>query len=234
MINSVQLLQTFDFKAMKRIIHILITCLIGSASYAQQNDVETSHYLFPEFTQGVVLMKDGIRNDAFLNYNSLTEEMVFDNYGEKRAIGSNELLLVDTVFIRDRKFILLNGKFVELVHQSTWHLLVEHKCKVLETGKPAGYGGTSQTSAATSVSSLYSQGRVIYNLKLPDNYQVKPYRIYLLKRNGEIHAFANTRELRKIYKDKKDLYKDYLKINQVDYEDQESIIQFIEYLESNS
>jgi hypothetical protein len=218
---------------MKQIFLIFISCLIGSALIAQQNKAETSHYLFPEFSQGVVLMKDGIRNEALLNYNSLTEEMVFDNNGEKRAIGNNELLLVDTVFIKDGKFVVLNGKFVELVHHSTWHLFVEHRCKAVETGKPAGYGGTSQTSAATSVSSLYSQGRVVYNLKLPDNFNVKPYRIYLLKKNGEINKFANMRELKKLYKDEKDLLKKYLKTNPVEFDDQEGIIQFIKYLESN-
>lgn len=213
---------------------MIISGLIVSASYAQQNDMETSHYLFPEFTRGVILMKSGKRNDAVLNYNSLTEEMIFEKSGQKRAIGTNELLFVDTVFIEDRKFVVLNGKFVELAHHSTWDLFVEHKCKVEEAGKPAGYGGTSQTSAATSVSSLYSQGRVVYNLKLPDNYETKPYRVYWLKKNGEIYKFGSMRELKKLYKDRKDLYKKYLKTNRINYQDQERMIQFIEYLEANA
>jgi hypothetical protein len=43
-----------------------------------------------------------------LNYNSLTEEMIFENNGKKLAIGKGELELVDTVFIKDRKFVILN------------------------------------------------------------------------------------------------------------------------------
>ena len=178
-------------------------------------------------------MKDGTRNGALLNYNALTEEMIFDLNDRKRALAENEFLLTDTVFIRDRRFVALNGKFAELVHRSRWELLVEHRCKVIEKGKPAGYGGTSQTAAATSVSSLYSQGRVVYNLKLPDEYQVKPYRIYWLKKNGETHKFSSMRELKKLFKDKKVLFRDYVKANPVQYEDQESMIQFITYLESN-
>lgn len=219
---------------MTRIYGMIFSGLMSISSLAQQDGSETSHYLFPEFARGVILMKSGQRNDALLNYNSLTEEMVFDRNGEKRAIGNGELTLVDTVFIKDRKFVVLNGTFVELIVHSTWDLLVEHRCKVLDTGKPAGYGGSSQTSAATSISSLYSQGRVIYNLKLPDNYTITPYRIYLLKKNGEIYQFANMRELKKYYKDQKELFKTYLKTNSVDYEDQDSMIPFIEYLESNS
>ena len=218
---------------MKHFYCILISSLIFISSYAQSNYIETSHYLFPEFTQGVILMKAGTRNNAMLNYNSLTEEMIFENNGQKKAIGINEILLVDTVFIKDRKFVALNGKFVELVYHSKWDLYVEHKCKVEEQGKPAGYGGTSQTGAATSVSSLYTQGRVVYDLKLPDDYKTKPYSIYWLKKNGELYMFMNMRELKKLYEDKKELFKKYLKINRVKYQDQEGIIQLIGYMESN-
>jgi len=218
---------------MKHFYCILISSLIFISSYAQSNYIETAHYLFPEFTQGIILMKAGARNKAMLNYNSLTEEMIFENNGQKKAIGINEIPLVDTVFIKDRKFVALNGKFVELVYHSKWDLYVEHKCKVEDQGKPAGYGGASQTGAATSVSSLYSQGRVVYDLKLPDDYKTKPYSIFWLKKNGELFKFINMRELKKYYKDKKELFKKYLKINSVKYQDQEGIIQLIGYMESN-
>ena len=218
---------------MKHFYCILISSLIFISSYAQSNYIETAHYLFPEFTQGIILMKAGARNKAMLNYNSLTEEMIFENNGQKKAIGINEIPLVDTVFIKDRKFVALNERFVELVFHSKWDLYVEHKCKVEEQGKPAGYGGETQTGAATSVSSLYTQGRVVYDLKLPDDYKTKPYSIYWLKKNGELYKFINMRELKKLYNDKKELYKKYLKLNRVNYQDQEGIIQFIGNMESN-
>lgn len=178
-------------------------------------------------------MKDGKRNDALMNYNSLTEEMIFDNKGKKLAIGMHEIPLVDTVFIEDRKFVAQNGKFVELVYHSKWDLYVEHKCKVEEPGTPTGYGGTSQTSATRSISTLLSDGGVVYDLELPDGYKTKPSTIYWLKKNGNLNKFVNMRELKNLYKDKKDLVKNYLKLNRVKYQDQESIIQLIEYLESN-
>jgi hypothetical protein len=218
---------------MKHFYSILICCLIFISLNAQTKYIETSHYLFPEFTQGIILMKAGISNNALLNYNSLTEEMIFEDKDQKKAIAINEMLLIDTIFIKDRKFVVLNGKFVELVHHSKWDLFVEHKCKVEEQGKPAGYGGTSQTGAATSVSSLYSQGRVVYNLKLPDDFKTKPYIIYWLKKQGELNEFISMRELKKLYMDKKDSIKHFLNENDVKYQNQESIIQLIEYLESD-
>jgi hypothetical protein len=201
-------------------------------SYSQSKVIELSHYLFPEFTQGVILMKSGIRNKALLNYNSLTEEMIFENNGKKLAIGKGELELVDTVFIKDRKFFTLNSKFIELIYHSKCDLYAEHKCSVKEPGKPAAYGGTTETSATTSYSSFSSGGK-IYELKLPDGYETKTYTYYWLKKNGELNKFINMRQLMKLYYDKEDLFKAYVKKNAVDFNKQESIVQLIKYLETN-
>jgi hypothetical protein len=217
---------------MKRFFYLLTFSLSFTTSYSQVKVIELSHYLFPEFTQGIVLMKTGIKNEALLNYNSLTEEMIFKDKGKILAIGNTELELVDTIFIKDRKFFMLNNKFVELISHSKCDLYAEHKCNVLLPGKPAAYGGTSQTSATTSYSSINSGG-VFYKLKLPEDYEIKPYTYYWLKKNGELNKFINMRQLMSLYDDKKDLFKAYVKKYDVKYDNQESIVQLIKYLEKN-
>ncbi len=217
---------------MKRLIYFLFISLSVSTLYAQGTSTELSHYLLPEFTQGTILMKDGKENKALLNYNSLTEEMIFNNKGQMLAIGDTELAQTDSVFIGKRTFILLNGKFVELLAHSTFDLYAEHKCDVIPPGSPAAYGGTSQTSSTTSYSSLATGGR-LYDLKLPDDYTVKPYTYYWIRKNGELNKFISLNQLMKLNKDKKDLFKAYVKKNDVKFDDQESIIQLIEYLEKN-
>ncbi len=217
---------------MKRIYCILIANLIISSSYAQLKSVVKAHYLFPAFTQGIVLMKSGVQNEALLNYNTLTEEMVFDKNGTKLAIPKTDIGFIDTVFIEDRKFIVLDKKIVELLSYSKWHLFVEYKCKVQEKGQSAGYGGTSETAAINTHSSLIAGG-VFYELELPNHYKIEPYTYYWLKKNGELKRFVNMTTLKKLYKDKKDLFKAHVKKHDVKYNDPESIIQLIEYLESN-
>jgi hypothetical protein len=239
---------------MKHIYCILILGLIFISSYAQPKHQEIAHYLFPEFTQGVVLMNGGEKHEYLLNYNSLTEEMIFENKGKKLAIAQKELARIDTVYIKDRKFIVLNDQFVEIIdhsisiidrktivlndqfvefsYQSTWDLYVEYKCKVKVPGKKTGYGGTSKTTAIKSYSSFYSEG-MFYHLKLPDGYETEPYTYYWLKKNEELYNFKTMKELKKLYKEKEDLFKPYVKKYGVEYGNQESIILFIEYLESN-
>ncbi len=192
--------------------------------------MEVTHYLFPEFSKGVVLMKNGIKNETTLNYNSLTEEMLFETKGVKLALG--QLDQIDTVFVNGRKFIPIEGKFLELVYHSKYSLIVEHKCSIKDPGKPAGYGGTSQTSATTSYSSYLSGGQV-YDLKLPEGIETKPYVFYWLGKDGKMTKFLNVRQLIRLFGDKESVCKEYVKKNNVDYEDQNSILNLIKYMEIN-
>ena len=217
---------------MKLVYTILIFNLMVISSFAQSKTVELSHYIFPEFTQGVVLMKSGEKVKALLNYNSLTEEMVYIDNGTKLALTDKSLATIDTVFIKDKKFVLVKNKFFESICHSKFDLYIEHKCYVNSPGKPAAYGGTSQTSSSTSYSSIFSEG-VKLELKLPDGYEVQPYNCYWIKKNETFKMFKNLRQLKNLYSTKKEIFNAYVKEHNVEYDNQESIIRFIEYLESN-
>jgi hypothetical protein len=217
---------------MKHYYCIVLCNLILISSHAQLKPVEAGHYLFPEFTQGVVLFKSGKRDAKPLNYNSLTEELVFDNKGTTLAVPKDQLHHIDTVFIKERKFIISNDKLFELLRHSVWDLYVEHKCDLKEQGKSVGYGGTSELSAVSNPSTV-RLGGIIYSLELPKGFETRPYSYYWLKKNGELKQFINMRQLKKLYKDKNNLFNDYVKKHDVKYENQESIIQLIEHLESN-
>ena len=217
---------------MKRILVILLLNLVLFSSFAQNRGVELSHYIFPEFKNGTVLMKSGQQHQALLNYNTLSEEMIFEDKGRKLAISKEEKEKVDTVFIEGRKFFVLNGRFAELIYRSGYELYAEYRCDVKYPGKPAGYGGTSETSSVSTYSGVYSGG-VLYELKLPDDFKIKPYIIYWLKKDGEINKFVNLKQLNKIFSDRKDLIKEYISSNKTDFNDRESLIRLIRYLEAD-
>lgn len=215
---------------MKGLFYLLIMSLLFSVGYSQDKKPNITHYLFPEFTKGVVLMKKGVKNEALLNYNALTEEMIFENNGVKLALALVEN--IDTIFVKDRKFFLLNGKFVELLYHSKHDLYAEHKCSIKDPGKPSGYGGSSQTSATSTYSSFFSGGRV-YDMKLPESIETKPFTIYWLKKDGAIIKFISIRQLSKFYEEKSSQFKTYVKENNVKYDSQESLIGLIRHLSSN-
>ena len=206
---------------------LLVSFLLGNVS-AQKEKVEIYHYVFPEFIKGTVLMKSGAKNEAMLNYNALTDEMIFDQNGKKLAMSN--LSDIDTVYIEGRRFFLLENKFVELLYQNKYELYVRYKANILDPGKPAAYGGTSQTSATTSYSSILSGGQA-YELELPQGTETKASLDYWLKKDGKVTIFLNLRQLAKHFDRKSDEFKKYTKENKVKYEDKESLIGLVKYLE---
>ena len=73
----------------------------------------------------------------------------------------------------------------------------------------------------------------MYSLKLPDDYEVVPYNVYWIKRNGQLKGFSNIGQLKKIYRDKRRVVNDYLKANEVKPENVKSIEDAIIYMENN-
>ena len=93
---------------------LLLICLIATTTHAQKR-IEISHYLFPQFTAGNVLMKDGTLNPAMLNYNAITKEIVFQQNGQVLALADPALSLTDTVLISDRKLVPFDDEFAEVI-----------------------------------------------------------------------------------------------------------------------
>lgn len=225
-------LRTPNYSNVNILFISFILCMSGLSSYSQSQLVEISHYLFPEFIKGSVFMKSGVRQETIMNYNTLTEEMVFQDKGKILAIGNESVANIDSIIIIDRKFVPVESTFFELLYESGHQIFAEHKCRINMPGSPVGYGGTSHTSSVTSVSSLQADG-LFYELKLPDNYETKPYTNYWIKKKGELTQFINMRQLRRIYNNKRSLFDAFVKKHDVKYENEESLITLINYLETN-
>ena len=211
---------------MKHTYCILIFNLILGSLFAQPKAEETGHYIYPEFSQGVVLMKSGVSEKTLLNYNSLTEEMVYIDKGNKLALSDETVARIDTIFIKNKKFVAVGTKFFELICHSKFDLYIEHKCKLRSVGKPTAYGATSQSTTTSSYSSSPTEG-MKYELKLSDQYQVEPYIFYWIKKNNGSKKFANMRQLKNLYSARKELMDTYVKEHDVKYEDQKTIVQLI-------
>jgi hypothetical protein len=184
--------------------------------------------VFNDFSNGIVRMKSGETYNQFLNYNILTGEMIFGNGGKYLAIATPEN--VDTVYIRDRKFIPLNNKFFEVLINSKAPLLLEFTSSISEPGVSTGYGGTSATTASTTFKTLLNNGGA-YDLKLPDGFKVIPGYIYWIMKDGILEKVANTKQLIKIFPDKKDVINDAVKRNDLKLSKREDIIMLVKLIE---
>jgi hypothetical protein len=193
---------------------------------AQHQEVLISHYLFPSFIQGRIKLMDGNIKTTNLNYNSITEEMIFDSNGTNLAIANPDQ--VDTIEIQGRLFVPVGKVFYEVLLNLPVPLFAHHLCTVTPPGNPSGYGGTSQTSAIEMTSSLYST-RAVYEMKLPSDYRIDPYYDLLLKRDNAYYKINNVNQLIKCFPEKKDAIKEYVKSHKTNFkktEDVKSIVIF--------
>ncbi len=202
-----------------------------SVGYSQKRGLVVSHYLLPEFTAGEVYMNTGKTEKNLLNYNTVTEEMLFRTQnGNVLAIGKHDIPFIDSVLIDGRKFIYSEDKFMELLIEGETSLVAEYVSSVIPPGSPAPYGGTSHTSATDTYSSLYAGG-LIYKMQLPDDYKVNTKIYYWLSDGEKREKFTNIRQIKRHYKDKSQEYKSYTNDNDVNYDNPDSIFGLIRYLE---
>jgi hypothetical protein len=206
-------------------ILILISTFLNVSG--QQGQVISPHYLLTEFTRGKVLMKAGVTRELKMNYNLITEEMIFEYPGKYLAL--TDIGTIDTVYILDRKFIPSGKIFHELLLKTPAVILARYACDVIPPGKEAGYGTTSQTTSIMTVDQLFSSRGRAYELQLPDDYVIMPRTEFLLQKDGELLRIYNIKQVIKAYPEKEALIKKYAKDTKVDFNKQEDVINLIKF-----
>jgi hypothetical protein len=123
---------------------ILILILSLPLKSQTTSDGSSPQFLFPDFTTGKVKMKNGSSQSIVLNYNTVSEKMVYEKDDKLYDMISTELM--DTVFVQNSKFVPVGQVFYEVLLEAPVSLFVQHKGDLLPPGAPAGYGGTSDNN----------------------------------------------------------------------------------------
>jgi hypothetical protein len=217
-------------KKIKTVI-IGITVLMlqfSNGIFAQSNsDGSTPQFLFPEFIQGVVKMTNGLTQKILLNYNTVTEKMVYQQNEKVYDMINTEK--IDTVFIYESKFVPSGKLFYEVLLAAPVSLFIQHKGSIVPPGKPAAYGGTSQVSSSNYQSGVQLPSGY-YNLALPANYQVKMDPVFWIRKDNNMHDFINEKQFLKIFPEREAELKAYIKKYHVKFSRIPDVIRLAEYL----
>jgi hypothetical protein len=173
---------------------------------------EMPQYLFGEFSKCDVLMKGGKINNTTMNYNTVTEKMVFINNNTYYDLINPEA--VDTVMLNGCKFVPVGKSFYEVLVSQPIALFVQHKGTLAPAGKAVGYGGTSQTASTSYISNIQLSGQQ-YNLKLPSEYVVNPANVYWLRIGDKWSDFINEKQFISLFPDKASVIKSFIKENRI-------------------
>jgi hypothetical protein len=201
---------------------LLLTFYLTDTQLQAQED--STHYVLPEFVIGAVKLKDGRTDSAIMNYNMLTEEMIFVKNGVLLALDSLEA--IDTVNIDSRIFVPHQKIFYELLVKGPASLYVEHKCNLLIAGNPSGYGGITETGASRNISFLPSAGRA-YKLKLPDGYHITDATQHWIRVKDKFYKANTTSQITKVFPEKEKEIKQFIKANKLDLKNTNNMITLI-------
>jgi hypothetical protein len=214
---------------LKKLLYLPLFMMLGLCySTAQENTTVISHYIFPEFTKGTVLNKDGKRINALLNYNTITQEMLFLKDNTPMAISNREN--IDTVFILNRAFIPVEKEFYEQVTHLATPFFVKYFCRVIPPADPVGYGSTSQTTSVTQYKSLVTSTEV-YKLQLPVDYKIVPEESYWLRINGSFQRISNSKQIMRLFPAKESEIKQYIKTHKIRFNNREELVRLIKFCE---
>jgi hypothetical protein len=206
----------------------MILILILSLPLKSQTspDGSSPQFLFPDFTMGKVKMKNGNSQSIVLNYNTVSEKMVYEKDGNLYDMVNTEMM--DTVFVQNSKFVPVGKVFYEVLLVAPISLFVQHKGELLSPGAPAGYGGTSQVSNTKLLSSIeLSSG--YYNLKLPADYIVKTDPVYWIRKDNIMYSFINEKQFLKIFPDKEGELKQFIKQNRIKFNKLSNLVSLVEH-----
>ena len=212
-------------------VTIVITVIIGviqtlPVKAQTRPDGSAPQFLYPEFTKSKVRMKNGQIQNIMLNYNTVSEKMVFQKDEKLYDMANPEM--IDTVFLQDSRFVPAGKVFYKVVLVAPVAFYAQYKGELQPPGTPAGYGGTSQVSNTKNMSSVQlSTG--YYNLDLPADYAVKTNIIYWYSKNGKMLSFVNERQFLKLNPDKEKELKQFIKQNKIKFDKLPDIVKLAEY-----
>ncbi|XOV91994.1 MAG: hypothetical protein ACFHWX_17515 [Bacteroidota bacterium] len=200
---------------------LLSLTLFTLLSISQQRREVIDQHLFPQFAKGVILFKNGVKREVFINYNKITEELLVANGSVSIALPNTENETIDTIYADGRKFVRLENKFLEVkYHSPSTTLFVEFKCKTIT------YTSTQYLNYGDQTDNYKTEDRLGTK-----NYNAEPFVVYWIKADQTLFKVLRLKDLMKAFEKKKPLYKTYLKQHEVDFDDVEQVEEFVRYLD---
>lgn len=206
---------------------IFCTILVGKTEGQEQQEINIRYpeqYLFPDFQPARVAMKAGKDINILLNYSVVLEKMMFLQRGQVYEMMNYEA--VDTVYLQNRKFIPYGRIFLEVALEDEITLCIQHKGKDLGPSRPAAYGGKSDVSSSNYITYMGLTGEP-FRMQHMEELNIKYDRIYWLKSGEKWQSFSSRRQLLKIFPDRKNLIRKYIRNNKVDFSDSQDVIKLI-------
>jgi hypothetical protein len=207
---------------------LTLTVMLMVLSNHVSGQDKINHYLYTGFEPAVVLFKSGVTEETGLNYNTLTEEMVYIQQGAYYAL--DQIGNIDTIFLNKNRFIPYENYFLEVRQKEKVILFIRHRNKLINTGSSTTFG-SSQTNAIDNISNIISTGKV-YDLEIAGDYKMVPEYSYFLKVDNQFQRIASIKDLSRQFPGRDKDIRDYIRSNKIKINQTDDLLGLLVYLES--
>ncbi len=216
------------YKLITTTIFFATFILIPAILFSQDEiDEEMPQYLFPRFAKCDILYKNREVKTQTMNYNTVTEKMVYLHDGKYYDLVTTAL--IDTVFMQNSKFVPYGKIFQEVLVNGKQTLFLQNKSDLIPAGKPIGYGGTSQ--AATSFYLTKHELAPEYiNMQVPPDVTVKATPVYWILKNEEMLSFTNKKQFLALFAEKGNAIKNFIKKNKIKFDRKDDLVTLVTYV----
>jgi hypothetical protein len=209
-------------------ISFLFISNLVTAQQQKDSSIDSTNFLFPKFTDGVITMKDGNEATGKFNYNMLLDEMQFINPPDEiMSLASPSKVL--KVVIASRTFIYLKNYFVEILTDGNVSLFYRAHVKRFAE-KIGAYGGSSATSSIESVATYTSTDGSLTRLSGNEKVSYKNELTYYIMQNGKVKILFELNDLLKCFPENKDLIQQEIEKQHANYTDVESVKKIIDWI----
>ena len=188
-------------------------------------------FMYPEFLKGLILYVDNTQSPATLNYNVFLGKMMFLGNRKDTLVITN----AETVkwFILDLDtFVYQKEYYRYLAGNDQFRLLSKRYTKLVDVKKEGAYGSSNSTGAVDSYSSLSTNNSSkLYQLRVNEETVFSIRTEYYFKNSTNEPVQATKGNLFKMFPDKTDQIKSYLKTESIRFNKMEDMVKLSLYIQ---
>jgi hypothetical protein len=190
------------------------------------------HFLFPSFKEGIVLMRDGKKFNALLNYNLIDEKMITELNGIYRYPKNPRL--IDSIYLENRIFVPIGNAFYEVLSSGPVTFLLQNRSNYTPKGTDVGYGVQSRSVGNTQYKRfelsdvMYQSGEVV-SIDLPPNVDITPSNVFWVRKNDNMENFTSNKQFQAIFPEYEPELKGFIKKEKINFKSREDVIRLGNY-----
>lgn len=207
------------------LLHVFFAC---AYTFINGQEAIEQKYLFGDFTNGTVLMKNKTVVNTSLNYDWINQEMNYYENDELMILQGLEQ--IDTVYIGHRKFMPYNNLFLEVNPIKGDNLYIAWKNKVINTGKEGPLGTRSHTSNVQRLDIETRRGEAPADKNAIFEFDYANDNSYYIVINKKMKQFNSEKTFLKLFpKEKAEIIRTYIKEQHLNMGKISDVVRIVDY-----